>query len=375
MNTALIIGDVQRGITANYPFAAQVVDPLYELLPRAREVGTLVVFVRFALRPNGIDLPRHSELFRTFHEAGDAFHEGAPGTEIELPVAAKDLIVSKRRASAFAGTDLDLILRANGVDTLAIAGVATSAMVAATCYDAADRDYRVIVLRDGCADAEPTMHDFFMDTVFPNRGFEVVTCAEWLPSPTPQRMSREAIQCAEESLTAIVAELRGERITEVVYYLLTTDDEDIYVDEWEYPGWDEPRMGVELITDSGRHYSARTTDAFTEYGMEIFRKPMSEVLRLDLGGIKPVPATVGQYWVDLVDKPIVTADICWDNHPDDGIRYPAAIRLGIDDKAVWITAGTSGPSGTGYNFWLGLDDVMVVFTPQLSEEIGIPEPS
>ncbi|PPJ23386.1 hypothetical protein [Nocardia nova] len=48
-------------------------------------------------------------------------------------------------------------------------------------------------------------------------------------------------------------------------------------------------MGVELITDSGRHYSARTTDAFTEYGMEIFRKPMSEVLRLDLGGIEPPP--------------------------------------------------------------------------------------
>ncbi len=95
-------------------------------------------------------------------------------------------------------------------------------MVTATCYVAADRDYRVIVLRDGCADDEPTTHDFFMDTVFPNRGFEVVTCAEWLPSPTPQRMSREAIQCAEESLTAIVAELPGERITEVVYHLLTT---------------------------------------------------------------------------------------------------------------------------------------------------------
>ncbi|OBA53078.1 hypothetical protein A5780_27095 [Nocardia sp. 852002-20019_SCH5090214] len=47
-------------------------------------------------------------------------------------------------------------------------------------------------------------------------------------------------------------------------------------------------MGVELITDSGRRYSARTTDAFTEYGMEIFREPMSEVLRLDLGGIEPL---------------------------------------------------------------------------------------
>lgn len=375
MNTALIIGNVQRGITTNYPFTAQVVDPLYELLPRARQVGTLVVFGRIIQRPDGIDIPLHTSFFRTFHEAGDALHEGSPGTEIELPVAASDAIVSTRRASAFASTDLDLILRVNHVDTLAIAGVATSEMVAATCYDAADRDYRVIVLRDGCADAEPTTHDFFMNTVFPKRGFQVLTCAEWLPSPTPQRMSREAIQHAAESLTAIVADLRGERITEVVYYLLTTDDEDLNVEPWDHPGFDEPRMGVELITDSGRHYSVRTTAAFTEYGMEIFRKPMSEILQLDLGGIKPVPVTATLYWVDLVDKPIVTADICWDNHPNDGIRYPLAIRLGIDDRAVWFAACLSGGYETDYNFWPGIDDVMVVFTPERSEEIGIPKPS
>ena len=61
----------------------------------------------------------------------------------------------------------------------AAAGVATSAMVAATCYDAADRGYRVTVLRDGCADGDPTVHAFFMDKVFPGRAFEVVPCAGW----------------------------------------------------------------------------------------------------------------------------------------------------------------------------------------------------
>ncbi|WP_158853684.1 cysteine hydrolase family protein [Saccharothrix deserti] len=179
MTTALIIGDIQQGITSNYPFARQVVPPLTGLLPRARAAGALVVFVHFALRANGADLPPGNALFRTFHEAGDTFHEGSAGTEIALPVADEDVVVVKRRASAFAGTDLDLVLRAAGVSTLAIAGVATSAMVAATCYDAADRDYRVTVLRDGCADGDAAMHDFFMDTVFPSRGFEVVPCAGW----------------------------------------------------------------------------------------------------------------------------------------------------------------------------------------------------
>ncbi|MFG1819312.1 cysteine hydrolase family protein [Kribbella sp. NPDC049174] len=179
MTTALIIGDVQQGITSNYPFARQVVPPLTELLPRARAAGVLVVFVRFAFRANGADVPPDSALLRTFYEAGDAFHEGSAGTALDLPVADEDVVVLKRRASAFAGTDLDLVLRAAGVNSLAIAGVATSAMVAATCYDAADRGYQVTVLRDACADGDQAMHDFFMDAVFPSRGFEVVTCTGW----------------------------------------------------------------------------------------------------------------------------------------------------------------------------------------------------
>lgn len=186
LTTALIVGDLQRGITGGYPFTRQVLPPITELLPRARAAGALVVFVHFAVRGNGADLPPGNELFRTFHEAGDAFHEGSAGTEIDLPVAAEDVVVLKRRASAFAGTDLDLVLRARGVDTLAVAGVATSAMVAATCYDAADRGYRLTVLRDGCADGDPAMHDFFMDAVFPSRGFEVVPCADW-PRPADPR--------------------------------------------------------------------------------------------------------------------------------------------------------------------------------------------
>jgi len=180
MNTALIIGDLQRGITGAYPFARQVIPPLTELLPRARAAGVLVVFVHIAFRPNRTDLPPGNPLFASFFEAGNVFHEGTSGTEIALPVQEADVVVLKRRASAFAGTDLELVLRAHAVDTLAVAGVATSAMVAATCYDAADRGYRITVLRDGCADGDSTVHDFFMDKVFPSRAYEVTSCSKWL---------------------------------------------------------------------------------------------------------------------------------------------------------------------------------------------------
>lgn len=180
MTDALVIGDVQRGITGNYPFAREVRPPLTELLPRARDAGALVVFVRFAFRDNGADVPPDNPVLTSFFEAGSSFHEGSTGAEIDLPVVAEDVVVLKRRASAFCGTDLDLVLRAAGVDSVAIAGVATSAMVAATVYDAADLGYRLTVLRDGCADPDPGVHDFFVDTVFPSRGIEVVSCTEWL---------------------------------------------------------------------------------------------------------------------------------------------------------------------------------------------------
>ncbi len=169
MKKALIIGDIQRGITGAYPFARQLVPPLTELLPRARAAGVLVVFVHIAFRANRADLPPGNALFSAFFDESDAFHEGADGIEIDLPVHDEDVVVLKRRASAFAGTDLELVLRAHAVDTIAIAGVATSAMVAATCYDAADRGYRTTVLRDGCADGDPAVHDFFMNKVFPGR--------------------------------------------------------------------------------------------------------------------------------------------------------------------------------------------------------------
>ncbi|WP_236790933.1 cysteine hydrolase family protein [Amycolatopsis sp. GM8] len=179
MTTALIVGDIQRGITSRYEFARQVVAPLTELLPRARATGALVVFVHTAFRVNRADLPPANPVFAGFFEAGDGFHEGSPGVELDLPAHDDDVVVLKRRTSAFAGTDLDLVLRARGVDSVAVTGVATSAMVAATCYDAADRGYGVSVLADCCADGDPTVHDFLVEKVFPSRAFEIRSSANW----------------------------------------------------------------------------------------------------------------------------------------------------------------------------------------------------
>jgi nicotinamidase-related amidase len=183
MTAALVVGDLQVGITRDFSFSRGVLAPVAALLPRARAAGVLPVFIRTALRRNRADLADTNPMITAFFDAGETFREGAPDTEIDpaLGPAPGDVTVLKRRTSAFAGTDLDLVLRARGIDEIVLTGVATSAMVAATAYDAADRDYRVTVLHDGCADADAELHRVFVESVFPARGMRVGTCAAWTP--------------------------------------------------------------------------------------------------------------------------------------------------------------------------------------------------
>ncbi len=63
-----------------------------------------------------------------------------------------------------------MILRAAGVDTLVLLGIATSGVVLSAVRHAADEDYRLIVVEDGCADRDPEVHRVLMEKVFPRQG-------------------------------------------------------------------------------------------------------------------------------------------------------------------------------------------------------------
>jgi biuret amidohydrolase len=79
--------------------------------------------------------------------------EGAPVTEIVAPLAPRpgDLTIFKHRYSPFDNTDLELLLRNLRIDTLVIGGVNTNNCVLCSCFDAFNRDYRVILMEDVCA--------------------------------------------------------------------------------------------------------------------------------------------------------------------------------------------------------------------------------
>jgi nicotinamidase-related amidase len=80
-----------------------------------------------------------------------------------------DITVTKHRVGTFTGTDLDMILRAKDIDTLILFGIATSGVVLSTVRHAADADYRLIVVKDCCADQDPEVHACLRIRFFPAR--------------------------------------------------------------------------------------------------------------------------------------------------------------------------------------------------------------
>jgi nicotinamidase-related amidase len=92
-----------------------------------------------------------------------------------------EVVVTKKRVSAFAGSDLALILRARDIDHLALGGIATSGVVVSTVREAADLDYRLTVLEDICLDADDDeVHRVLTQKVFPPQA-DVVRSTGWEP--------------------------------------------------------------------------------------------------------------------------------------------------------------------------------------------------
>ena len=107
-----------------------------------------------------------------------------PATQVHAALEPRpdEPVVVKRRVSAFSGSDLDVLLRAAGADTLVLAGLATGGVVLSTLRQAADLDYRLTVLSDACADRDPEVHRVLMEKVFPRQALVTVT-DEWIQTP------------------------------------------------------------------------------------------------------------------------------------------------------------------------------------------------
>jgi nicotinamidase-related amidase len=155
---AVLVIDMQRDFVAGgaqpAPEAAAITPRIARLLDAARAAGVPVIYTREVHRPGGIDGGLELEQ--------DPEHciEGTPGADIipELAPRPGDHVVVKRRFSAFLDTDLEILLRGLGVDTLLVTGMDTGWCVLWTTGDAFQRDHHVRVVEDCVACVYPETH-------------------------------------------------------------------------------------------------------------------------------------------------------------------------------------------------------------------------
>jgi nicotinamidase-related amidase len=176
-HTALLIADFYAAIMGTIPHAVdrQVVEQTQRLQRAARDAGLFVCYCATVFRPGYVEISERNKTFRERKHSGQpAVSDPAELIHPAVRPADGEVVVGKHRVNALYGTALDLILRANNIDTLIILGYATSGVVLSTVRYAADLDYRLVVVEDCCADQDPAIHDFLTQRIFPRQA-EVVS--------------------------------------------------------------------------------------------------------------------------------------------------------------------------------------------------------
>lgn len=179
-NTTLLLLDIQNAVVDQFESKEDYLQRISSILSTARKHSINVVHVVTAFRngypeshPNNTSVPAVA--------ARGLFKEGDSSVQLHPVVDLKpeEPVITKRRVSAFFGTELDMILRCSTTDHLVIAGLATSGAVLSTIRQAMDLDYRITVLRGCCMDPNEEVHRVLMDSVF-GRKLNVISEEEWV---------------------------------------------------------------------------------------------------------------------------------------------------------------------------------------------------
>ena len=168
-SSAFLVMDCQEGIVgALTPAERQRLMPILQrAMAAARSAGIPVIHVVVGFREGHPEIGK-TGWFKTVKETG-RMQIGSPEAQICKEVAPQpgDLIVTKKRMSAFTGSDLEQVLNGKGISTIVLTGVSSVGVVESTARDAVDMDLDIIVLADGCADRDPVVNDAALKYLLP----------------------------------------------------------------------------------------------------------------------------------------------------------------------------------------------------------------
>lgn len=180
MATVLLILDVQNGVIDRLENTTSYLERLASTVASARKANIKIIYVVTAFRPGYPENNPNNSSVPAVVARGE-YLEGQPSTHVHPAIAPipGDIVLTKRRVSAFFATELDMLLRCSDIDSIVVAGLITSGAVLSTIRQAMDMDYRITVLEDCCMDRDEELHRVLVDKVF-KRKTAVLTANEWI---------------------------------------------------------------------------------------------------------------------------------------------------------------------------------------------------
>ena len=151
-HSALVIIDVQNDLCL--PGYGPTIVRLQRLLEAARAAGLFIVYIQNSVLPGLSNSPAEIARRQNLGLPVEVTVAGTDGEQIVAAIAPKpgEPIVRKHRLNAFAGSDLEMLLRSRGIETVIVTGVATHGCVTGTSYAAQGLNYYVVVVED-CVDS------------------------------------------------------------------------------------------------------------------------------------------------------------------------------------------------------------------------------
>ena len=171
--TMLLMADFSTSGIGQNPIAKerQTLERARDVLDAARKAGVFVGYCISHFRPGFPEVSDRNTTRAARRDAGEVL-PADPAALIHPAVQPQvgEPVIAKHRTSAFSGSALEMILRAHNIETLILMGHSTSGVILSTVRLAADLDYHLIVVEDGCADRDPEVHKLLMEKVFPRQG-------------------------------------------------------------------------------------------------------------------------------------------------------------------------------------------------------------